>query len=100
MPECAVPLFGQSMHLLVDETVKRAQIEEQLRKVGTSHLEIHEIGPSLEACLLSSQQSTLGNNKKPHDAERNEKEGFGVRQHVAVSATCPRTSKVIASTAD
>jgi ABC-type Na+ transport system ATPase subunit NatA len=41
-------VFGQSMHLLVDQTVKRAQIEEQLRKVGISHLEIHEIGPSLE----------------------------------------------------
>jgi len=41
-------VFGQSMHLLVDEIVKRTQIEEQLRKVGISHLEIHEIGPSLE----------------------------------------------------
>jgi hypothetical protein len=36
------------MHLLVDETVKRGQIEEQLRKVGVSHVEIHEMGPSLE----------------------------------------------------
>ena len=41
-------IFGQSMHLLVDETVKRAQIEEQLRKVGVLHTEIHEMGPSLE----------------------------------------------------
>jgi ABC-type multidrug transport system ATPase subunit len=41
-------VFGQSMHLLVDETVKRAQIDEQLRKVGVGHSEIHEIGPSLE----------------------------------------------------
>ena len=41
-------VFGQSMHLLVDETVKRAQIEEQLRKVGISEAEIHDIGPSLE----------------------------------------------------
>jgi hypothetical protein len=36
------------MHLLVDDTVKRAQIEEQLRRVGVAHVEIHEIGPSLE----------------------------------------------------
>jgi hypothetical protein len=36
------------MHLLVDEHVKRAQIEEQLHGVGVSHAEIHEIGPSLE----------------------------------------------------
>jgi ABC-type multidrug transport system ATPase subunit len=41
-------IFGQSMHLLVDDTVKRAQIEEQLRKVGVVHTEIHEMGPSLE----------------------------------------------------
>ena len=41
-------VFGQSMHLLVDEHVKRAQIEEQLHGVGVSHAEIHEIGPSLE----------------------------------------------------
>src|SRR5947209_6092790 len=41
-------VFGQSMHLLVDENVKRAQIDEQLRKVGVGHSEIHEIGPSLE----------------------------------------------------
>src|SRR6266705_2605749 len=41
-------VFGQSMHLLVDENVKRAQIDEQLRGVGVSHAEIHEIGPSLE----------------------------------------------------
>jgi hypothetical protein len=36
------------MHLLVDETIKRSQIEEQLRKVGVAHAEIHEMGPSLE----------------------------------------------------
>ena len=41
-------VFGQSMHLLVDDTVKRAQIDEQLRKVGITDAEIHDIGPSLE----------------------------------------------------
>src|SRR5437773_2777193 len=44
--------YGQSMHLLVDDTVKRAQIEEQLREVGVAHVEIHEIGPSLEDVFL------------------------------------------------
>src|SRR5881397_376169 len=44
----AATVFGQSMHLLVDESVKRAQIEEQLRKVGIGHVEIHVMGPSLE----------------------------------------------------
>jgi ABC-type multidrug transport system ATPase subunit len=53
-------VFGQSMHLLVDESVKRAQIDEQLRKVGVSHTEIHEIGPSLEDVFveLSAKHAT------------------------------------------
>jgi hypothetical protein len=41
-------VFGQSMHLLVDESVTERQIEERLRSVGIAHAEIHEIGPSLE----------------------------------------------------
>src|SRR5258705_1482137 len=44
-------IFGQSMHLLVDATVKGTQIEEQLRKVGVAHAEIHEMGPSLEELI-------------------------------------------------
>ena len=46
-------VFGQSMHLLVDESVKRAQIDEQLRKVGIGHSEIHEMGPSLEDVFVT-----------------------------------------------
>src|SRR5437016_10859623 len=45
-------VFGQSMHLLVDESVKRAHIDEQLRKVGVDHSEIREIGPSLEDVVV------------------------------------------------
>jgi ABC-type multidrug transport system ATPase subunit len=41
-------VFGQSMHLLVDDSVTRAHIEEKLRGVGIKQSEIHEIGPSLE----------------------------------------------------
>src|SRR5919197_164086 len=41
-------VFGQSMHLLVDENVRPAEIDEQLRKVGVTHAEIHEMGPTLE----------------------------------------------------
>src|ERR1700758_5400133 len=40
-------VFGQSMHLLVDENLKLEEIENKLREVGISHSEIHEIGPSL-----------------------------------------------------
>ena len=46
-------VFGQSMHLLVDENVKRADIESKLRDVGIGHTEIHEIGPSLEDVFVT-----------------------------------------------
>src|SRR4029077_14365496 len=40
-------VFGQSMHLLVEEKISSGAIEEKLRNVGIHHAEIHEIGPSL-----------------------------------------------------
>ena len=46
-------VFGQSMHLLVDENVRRADIEEKLKSVGISQTEIHEIGPSLEDVFVT-----------------------------------------------
>jgi len=46
-------VFGQSMHLLVDERVRRAEIDEKLHNVGISHAEIHEIGPSLEDVFVT-----------------------------------------------
>jgi ABC-type multidrug transport system ATPase subunit len=57
-------VFGQSMHLLVDESVKRAQIDEQLRKVGISHTEIHEIGPSLEDVFVELSAKHAGEQQK------------------------------------
>src|SRR5262249_14911686 len=62
-------VFGQSMHLLVDETVKRAQIEEQLRKVGVGHIEIHEMGPSLEDVLSNFPERQA--EKKKGDIKKN-----------------------------
>src|SRR6201997_603658 len=41
-------VFGQSMHLLVDESISQDLIEKQLHQVGIGHVELHEIGPSLE----------------------------------------------------
>jgi hypothetical protein len=41
------------MHLLVDESIRRGEIEEKLRSVGISHTEIHEIGPSLEDVFVT-----------------------------------------------
>jgi len=60
-------VFGQSMHLLVDESVTEASIEEKLRSVGIAHAEIHEIGPSLEDVFV-----TLTNNqtKEPNHEKR------------------------------
>jgi hypothetical protein len=46
-------VFGQSMHLLVDQDVSRAQIDEKLHSVGISQTEIHEIGPSLEDVFVT-----------------------------------------------
>ena len=46
-------VFGQSMHLLIDENVKRSDIEEKLRTVGIEHTEIHEMGPSLEDVFVT-----------------------------------------------
>jgi ABC-2 type transport system ATP-binding protein len=46
-------VFGQSMHLLVDANISRAQIDEKLRSVGISQTEIHEIGPSLEDVFVT-----------------------------------------------
>ena len=57
-------VFGQSMHLLVDENVKRAQIDEQLHGVGISHAEIHEIGPSLEDVFVELSAQHAGEQRK------------------------------------
>ena len=46
-------VFGQSMHLLVDERVRRAEIDGKLSSVGIGHAEIHEIGPSLEDVFVT-----------------------------------------------
>ena len=46
-------VFGQSMHLLVDDDVRGADIEEKLKRVGISQTEIHEIGPSLEDVFVT-----------------------------------------------
>jgi ABC-type multidrug transport system ATPase subunit len=57
-------VFGQSMHLLVDESVKREQIDEKLRGGGISHAEIHEIGPSLEDVFVTLSEKHAGEQKK------------------------------------
>jgi ABC-type multidrug transport system ATPase subunit len=46
-------VFGQSMHLLVDNSVRHDEIEAALRNVGIDHVDIHEIGPSLEDVFVT-----------------------------------------------
>ncbi|HEY1583029.1 MAG TPA: ABC transporter ATP-binding protein [Chthoniobacterales bacterium] len=46
-------VFGQSMHLLVDDAITRAEIEKRLLSVGIQNVEIHPIGPSLEDVFVA-----------------------------------------------
>jgi ABC-type multidrug transport system ATPase subunit len=61
-------VFGQSMHLLVDETVRRAEIDEKLRSVGIASPEIHEIGPSLEDVFVTLTAKHAGENDQERAA--------------------------------
>jgi ABC-type multidrug transport system ATPase subunit len=59
-------VFGQSMHLMVDEKIRNAEIDEKLRSVGIGQAEIHEIGPSLEDVFvtLSAKYANEGQKEK------------------------------------
>ncbi|HEX4667970.1 MAG TPA: ABC transporter ATP-binding protein [Chthoniobacterales bacterium] len=54
-------VFGQSMHLLVDDSITRAEIEKKLLSVGIESAEIHVIGPSLEDVFVALT-AKYGNN--------------------------------------
>src|SRR5438045_1336431 len=55
-------VFDQSMHLLLDESVRRAEIDEKLRSVGMASPEIREIGPSLEDVFVTLIAKHAGEN--------------------------------------
>ena len=57
-------VFGQSMHLLVDDKVSREMIEARLREIGIEHSEIHEIGPSLEDVFVTLTAKHAGENQR------------------------------------
>jgi ABC-type multidrug transport system ATPase subunit len=46
-------VFGQSMHLLVEESVSERQILEELAKAGIRHADIRPISPSLEDVFVA-----------------------------------------------
>jgi hypothetical protein len=57
-------VFGQSMHLLVDETLPDERLRETLAAVGIKQVDIRPIAPSLEDVFvaLSAQQPGGRNN--------------------------------------
>src|SRR3954451_11460186 len=57
-------VFGQSMHLLVDQSISRQVIEEKLSDVGIEHSDIHEIGPSLEDVFVTLTAKHAGEERK------------------------------------
>ena len=61
---CSATVFGQSMHLLVDESVKPSDIEAKLQEVGIEHAEIREIGPSLEDVFVELSAKHAREEKK------------------------------------
>ncbi len=46
-------VFGQSMHLLVEETLDEQTLRAELARVGIPHADIHPIGPSLEDVFVA-----------------------------------------------
>ncbi len=46
-------VFGQSMHLLVDEQLPDERIREELSRAGVAHVDIHPMGPSLEDVFVA-----------------------------------------------
>lgn len=46
-------VFGQSMHLLIDESVTEASIREELKRVGIDTADVRPIAPSLEDVFVA-----------------------------------------------
>jgi ABC-type multidrug transport system ATPase subunit len=60
-------VFGQSMHLLVDDSLTTDDIEKKLRSVGIQSADIHVIGPSLEDVFVTLT-AKYGNSGQPEKA--------------------------------
>ena len=46
-------VFGQSMHLLIEESLDEQTLRAELARVGIPHADIHPIGPSLEDVFVA-----------------------------------------------
>jgi ABC-type multidrug transport system ATPase subunit len=53
-------VFGQSMHLLVDESLPDERIRAELARVNVPHVDIHPMGPSLEDVFVALTQKDGG----------------------------------------
>ena len=56
-------VFGQSMHLLVDENLAEEKIRGELSRAGIASVEIHPIGPSLEDVFVTLSTQKNGEQK-------------------------------------
>ncbi len=75
-------VFGQSMHLLVADHIREAQIEDRLRSVGIVKSEIHEIGPSLEDVFVSLTAKHSRNDSPPRAPSSRTAEGRRGTSHM------------------
>jgi hypothetical protein len=53
-------VFGQSMHLLVDESMPEQRVRGELLKAGIKQEDIRPIGPSLEDVFVALTANTKG----------------------------------------
>src|SRR5689334_19371794 len=53
-------VFGQSMHLLVDNQMPEERIRQELSQAGIPNVDIHPIGPSLEDVFVALTTQTNG----------------------------------------
>jgi ABC-type multidrug transport system ATPase subunit len=53
-------VFGQSMHLLVDDSLTEATLRDELQRVGITEADIRGIGPSLEDVFVALTNSVNG----------------------------------------
>ena len=56
-------VFGQSMHLLVDESLPDERIREELSRAGVPQVDIHAMGPSLEDVFVALTTQKNGGQK-------------------------------------
>jgi ABC-type multidrug transport system ATPase subunit len=58
-------VFGQSMHLLVDESMSEDRLRAELASLGITKADIHPIGPSLEDVFVALTQESTNGQLKP-----------------------------------